>query len=70
MIEMRKHIRKSLAMMLSLDILIIVVLVFTLSLGFLYWLAVASYCPSGVYRTSLTRARQYRPACKRLYGRD
>ena len=37
MIEMRKHIRKSLAMMLSLDILIIVVLVFTLSLGFLYW---------------------------------
>lgn len=37
MIEMRKHIRKSLAMMLSLDILIVVVLVFTLSLGFLYW---------------------------------
>ena len=37
MIEMRKHIRKSLAMMLSLDILIIVILVFTLSLGFLYW---------------------------------
>ena len=37
MIEMRKHIRKSLAMMLSLDILIVVLLVFTLSLGFLYW---------------------------------
>ena len=67
MIEMRKHIRKSLAMMLSLDILIIVVLVFTLSLGFLYW---RSRHIVRQESTSLTRARQYRPACKRLYGRD
>lgn len=37
MLEMRKHIRKSLSTKLSLDILIIVILVFTLSLGFLYW---------------------------------
>ena len=35
MLEMRKHIRKSLSTKLSLDILIIVILVFTLSLGFL-----------------------------------
>ena len=37
MIEMRKHIRKSLSMKLCLDILFIVILVFSLSLGFLYW---------------------------------
>ena len=37
MIEMRKHIRKSLSMKLCLDILFVVVLVFSLSLGFLYW---------------------------------
>ena len=37
MIEMRKHIRKSLSTMLCLDILFVVVLVFLLSLGFLYW---------------------------------
>ena len=37
MIEMRKHIRQSLSIRLSLDILFLVILVFTLSLGFLYW---------------------------------
>ncbi len=37
MIEMRKHIRQSLSTRLCLDILIVVVLVFSLSLGFLYW---------------------------------
>ena len=37
MIEMRKHIRQSLSIKLSLDILFLVILVFTLSLGFLYW---------------------------------
>ena len=37
MLEMRKHIRKSLSTRLSLDILLIVMLIFTLSLGFLYW---------------------------------
>ena len=37
MIEMRKHIRQSLSTKLSLDILIIVVIIFTLSLGFLFW---------------------------------
>lgn len=37
MLEMRKHIRKSLSTRLCLDILPIVMLVFTLSLGFLYW---------------------------------
>ena len=37
MIEMRKHIRKSLSTMLSVDILIVVALVFMLALGFLYY---------------------------------
>ena len=37
MIEMRKHIRQSLSTRLSLYILLVVVVVFTLSLGFLYW---------------------------------
>jgi signal transduction histidine kinase len=37
MIEMRKHIHNSLAIRLCLSILVIVVLVFSLSLGFLYW---------------------------------
>lgn len=37
MIEMRKNIRQSLSTRLCLDILFIVVLVFSLSLGFLYW---------------------------------
>ncbi len=37
MIEMRKHIHQSLSTKLSLNILVIVVLVFSLSLGFLYW---------------------------------
>ena len=37
MIEMRKHIRQSLSIKLCLDILFIVVLIFSLSLGFLYW---------------------------------
>ena len=37
MIEMRKHIHNSLAIKLCLSILVIVVLVFSLSLGFLYW---------------------------------
>lgn len=37
MIEMRKHIRQSLSTRLSLHILIVVVIVFSLSLGFLYW---------------------------------
>ena len=37
MIEMRKHIRQSLSTRLCLNILIVVVLVFSLSLGFLYW---------------------------------
>ena len=37
MLEMRKHIRQSLSIKLTLDILFVVVLVFSLSLGFLYW---------------------------------
>ena len=37
MLEMRKHIRKSLTIKLCLDILFVVMLIFTLSLGFLYW---------------------------------
>ena len=37
MIEMRKHIHNSLSTRLSLDILLVVILVFTLSLGFLFW---------------------------------
>ena len=37
MIEMRKHIRQSLSTRLCLDILFCVILIFTLSLGFLYW---------------------------------
>ena len=37
MIEMRKHTHKSLSTRLCLDILFAVVLVFSLSLGFLYW---------------------------------
>ena len=37
MIEMRKHIHKSLSTKLCLDILFIVILIFVLSLGFLYW---------------------------------
>jgi signal transduction histidine kinase len=37
MIEMRKNIRQSLSTKLSIDILIVVILVFSLSLGFLYW---------------------------------
>ena len=37
MIEMRKHIRQSLSTKLCLDILSVVVLIFSLSLGFLYW---------------------------------
>ena len=37
MIEMRKHIRQSLSTKLCLDILFVVVLIFSLSLGFLYW---------------------------------
>jgi signal transduction histidine kinase len=37
MLEMHKHIRKSLSTRLSLDILLVVMLIFTLSLGFLYW---------------------------------
>lgn len=37
MLEMRKHIRKSLSTRLCLDILFVVMLIFTLSLGFLYW---------------------------------
>ena len=37
MIEMRKNIRQSLSTRLCLDILFVVVLVFSLSLGFLYW---------------------------------
>jgi signal transduction histidine kinase len=37
MIEMSKHIRKSLSTRLCLDILFCVILIFTLSLGFLYW---------------------------------
>lgn len=37
MIEMRKNIRQSLSTRLCLDILLVVVLVFSLSLGFLYW---------------------------------
>lgn len=37
MIEMRKHIRQSLSTRLCLNILLVVVLVFSLSLGFLYW---------------------------------
>ena len=37
MIEMRKNIRQSLSTMLCLNILFVVVLVFSLSLGFLYW---------------------------------
>ena len=36
MIEMRKHIRQSLSTRLCLDILFCVILIFTLSLGFLY----------------------------------
>lgn len=37
MIEMRKHIRKSLSTMLSVDILVVVALVFMMALGFLYY---------------------------------
>lgn len=37
MLEMRKHIRQSLSIKLTLHILFVVVLVFSLSLGFLYW---------------------------------
>ena len=37
MIEMRKHIRQSLSTKLCLDILFVVILIFSLSLGFLYW---------------------------------
>ena len=37
MLEMHKHIRKSLSTRLCLDILFVVTLIFTLSLGFLYW---------------------------------
>lgn len=37
MIEMRKYIRQSLSTRLCLDILFVVVLLFLLSLGFLYW---------------------------------
>ena len=37
MLEMRKHIRKSLSTRLCLDILFVVMLIFMLSLGFLYW---------------------------------
>ena len=37
MLEMSKHIRKSLSTRLCLDILFVVMLIFTLSLGFLYW---------------------------------
>lgn len=37
MIEMRKNIRQSLSTKLSLNILVIVILVFSLALGFLYW---------------------------------
>ena len=37
MIEMSKHIRQSLSTRLCLDILLVVMLIFTLSLGFLYW---------------------------------
>ena len=37
MLEMRKHTRKSLSTKLCLDILLVVMLIFTLSLGFLYW---------------------------------
>ena len=37
MIEKRKHIHQSLSTKLCLDILFIVVLIFTLSLGFLFW---------------------------------
>ena len=37
MIEMRKNIRQSLSTRLCLDILFVVVLLFLLSLGFLYW---------------------------------
>lgn len=37
MIEMRKHIRKSLSVRLCINILLVVVLIFTLSLGFLFW---------------------------------
>jgi signal transduction histidine kinase len=37
MLEMHKHIRQSLSTRLCLDILFVVMLIFTLSLGFLYW---------------------------------
>ena len=37
MLEMHKHIRQSLSTKLCLDILFVVTLIFTLSLGFLYW---------------------------------
>ena len=37
MLEMSKHIRQSLSIRLCLDILFVVMLIFTLSLGFLYW---------------------------------
>ena len=37
MLEMSKHIRQSLSTKLCLDILFVVMLIFTLSLGFLYW---------------------------------
>jgi len=37
MLEMRKHIRQSLSTRLCLEILLVVMLIFTLSLGFLYW---------------------------------
>lgn len=37
MIEMRKHILKSLSVRLCINILLVVVLIFTLSLGFLFW---------------------------------
>ena len=37
MLEMRKNIHQSLSTRLCLSILLIVILVFTLSLGFLYW---------------------------------
>ena len=37
MIEMRKHIHNSLSTRLCLDILFVVMLIFILSLGFLYW---------------------------------
>lgn len=37
MLEMHKHTRQSLSTKLCLDILLVVMLIFTLSLGFLYW---------------------------------